>query len=216
MGSPPTTFRTLAGLSEGQTPVFAKCPAHAGTGATPTASAAASHPSSGPRGHRGNVGLPAERQQPTVRPTRAQGQRSTFAPHAPASTSGPRGHRGNYQEKADPCRPRLRAPHHPAQPGQLAVRVGQIGGPGSRPSPGLGAVGQNGGQQIAQGVGGDGGIHQRAGVVVLRGFPGADRLTSRKRPCGPLAWRWGSWPHRSGSRGSASSTAMPSGLRPAG
>ena len=44
-------------------------------------------------------------------------------------------------------------PHHPANPGQPAAGVGQIGGPGARPGPGLGAIGQNGGQQLGRIIG---------------------------------------------------------------
>jgi hypothetical protein len=49
---------------------------------------------------------------------------------------------------------RLRAgPHHPPKPGQPAAGVGQVRRPGARPGPGLGAIGQNGGQQLGRIIG---------------------------------------------------------------
>ena len=88
MGSPPTTFRTLPGLSEGQTPVFAMCPAHAGTGATTT-----KPPSTGlscvrPTRAQGQLLRNGIRSAPpAVRPTRAQGQRPQH--HHPDRASRP-------------------------------------------------------------------------------------------------------------------------------
>ena len=94
-GESPYKLRTLAGLPEGQTPMFAKCPVHAGTGATTSCAPIAWHWSvrstraqgqqtagslrsrrclSGPRGHRGNLKTPPTAPHRIVRPTRAQGQ----------------------------------------------------------------------------------------------------------------------------------------------
>jgi hypothetical protein len=136
-------------------------------------------PSSGPRGHRGNnapMGLHRNQSSPAhagtgatvrrpgplvlrlVRPTRAQ---------APSGS-------GN------PCRPRLRAPHHPPNPGQPAAGVRQIGRPGARPGPGLGAIGQHGRQQIGQIIG-RGGHRRGRGGGAAAGFPQADRLTAAIR-----------------------------------
>ena len=73
MGSPPYNLRTLAGLPEGQTPVFAMCPAHAGTGAT--------------------MGVAMTELSDAVRPTRAQGQpprqRRSWGSKSPAHAGTP-------------------------------------------------------------------------------------------------------------------------------
>ena len=125
MGSPPTTFRTLPSLSEGQTPVFTKCPAHAGTGATMatideirqqlsgprghrgnmmTAGYQPLPRSSGPRGHRGNVITAHNGATRTVRPTRAQGQQHD-CPAAGVGLSGQQRNRCNPADltSCNPC-----------------------------------------------------------------------------------------------------------------
>jgi hypothetical protein len=43
---------------------------------------------------------------------------------------------------------RLRAPHYPPQAGKPAAGMRQVRRPGARPGPGLGAIGQNSGQQL--------------------------------------------------------------------
>lgn len=70
---------------------------------------------------------------------------------------------------------RLRAnPQHPQQPGQPAAGVRQIGRPGARPGPGLGAIGQHGRQQVGQRIG-RGGHRRGRGGGAAAGFPQADR-----------------------------------------
>jgi hypothetical protein len=65
-------------------------------------------------------------------------------------------------------------PHHPPNSGQPAAGVGQIGGPGARPGPGLGAIGQHGRQQLGQRIG-RGGHRRGRGGGAAAGFPQTDR-----------------------------------------
>ena len=67
-----------------------------------------------------------------------------------------------------------RQPHHRPNPGQPAAGVRQIGRPGARPGPGLGAIGQHGHQQLGQRISRGGHRWGRGGGAVA-GFPRADR-----------------------------------------
>ena len=64
--------------------------------------------------------------------------------------------------------------------------MGQIGGPGARPGPGLGAIGQHGGHQLGQIIGRDG--HRRGrGRGAAAVFPQADSGGGADRAAGGLA-----------------------------
>jgi len=64
-------------------------------------------------------------------------------------------------------------PHPPPQPGRPAAGVWQIDGPGARPGPGLGAIGQNGRQQPGQRIGRGGHRWGRSGGAAA-GFSRVD------------------------------------------
>ena len=103
---------------------------------------------------------------PAATPTDSPGLPSV--PAAGAITDSRRG-----PDLAQPLRLRA-SPHHPPNPGQLAARMRQVGRPGARPGPGLGAIGQHGRQQLGQRIGRSG--HRRGrGAGAAAGFPRADR-----------------------------------------
>ena len=103
---------------------------------------------------------------PAATPTDSPGLPSV--PAAGAITDSRRG-----PDLAQPLR--LRAnPHHPPNPGQPAAGVRQIGRPGARPGPGLGAIGPHGRQQLGQRIG-RGGHRRGRGGGAAAGFPQADR-----------------------------------------
>jgi len=103
---------------------------------------------------------------PAATPTDSPGLPSV--PAAGAITDSRRG-----PDLAQPLRLRA-SPHHPPNPGQLAARMRQVGRPGARPGPGLGAIGPNGGQQLGQIIG-RGGHRWGSGGGAAAGFPQPDR-----------------------------------------
>ena len=126
----PLNLRTLPALSGGENPVFAKCPAHTGTGATWSAEDPEYAQESGPYGHRGNNATQYINTPHGVRPIRAQGQRDRVGLPSTGPASGPYGHRGNVAPRTSNT-----APCSPAHTGTGATSATEVlSGAGFRPA----------------------------------------------------------------------------------